>query len=488
MDHMSSAAFEPGDSSENADGPVDPKTKTSDVVRYSIPVGRYRPHRLALGLGLILAVVCLAVGWNASAAAICIAAATTTLAVGLVLIAWETQRWDKAAQRYADARLEIDKWQQKWRSLYSDARQTATAFSHMLDGLIMVSPTGEILLINESARRLVGLSSKSDLLGRRFAEVVRIPEINRAVDAVKRGDESQVVNVEAVDGATVRPLRVQVNRISQTDESRVLLIICDETEAKHVEEIRREFIANISHELKTPLAAIKGYAETVDLAIKDDPEAAAYFMSQIHGQCLRLERLIADMMRLARAQSGSQFMTFTCLRLEDVIAESLKSYQPIAEGKSINLTVEGSKEGACVRADREALLTIINNLIGNAIRHTPPGGNVWVRCCSEPGSSEPGTSEPGRWALVVEDDGAGIPAKEQERIFERFYRVDKARGSAESGTGIGLSIVKNLTLAQHGQVTVTSQPNQGATFKVLLPSAVPDQTQAADADQVSLPS
>ena len=453
--------------------------------RRMTPVGGFRPLHLVSGLAVIVVTVTLAAALGASAVTIFVVALVASLVVGTLWVTWETHRWDQAAQGYADAQSKIEKWQQKWHALHSDARQTTTAFSHMLDGLVMVSPAGSILLINESARRLLGLSGNADLLGRRFSEAVRVPEINRAVDAANRGEGHQSTNVEVVDGATIRPLRVQVVRITQADNSRMLLMLRDETEAKRVEEIRREFIANVSHELKTPLAAIKGYAETVDLAIRDDPEAALHFMSQINSQCLRLERLVADMMQLARAQSSSQFMKIDRVKMEDVIADALKSYRPVAEAKSIELTVKASERGAFVRADREALLTITNNLIGNAIRYTPDGGNVCV-CCR--------AGAAGHWAMVVADDGVGIPLKDQDRIFERFYRVDKARESADGGTGIGLSIVKNLTLALHGQVAVTSSPNQGATFEVHLPATDLDELPAVGADhggvetQVCLPS
>ena len=429
------------------------------------PIIRFRPVKLVLGLALIVAATTLSAAQDGSTLVIIVGTAATALIVGIFLVSWETQRWEQIEQAFADTQLDVEKWQRRWHALHSDARQTATAFSHMLDGLVMISPEGTILLINDSARRLLGTSNTAELLGRKFSEVVRVPEINRSVEAA-RGGTNQVTTVEIVDGATVRPLRVQVDLIRQADDKRLLLMFRDETESKRVEEMRREFIANISHEIKTPLAAIKGYAETVDLAIKDDPEAALHFMSQIHSQCLRLERLIADMMQLARAQSGSQFLTIDTVRLGDTVAESLKSCRPVAEAKSIHLTVEGFQHDAWLRADREALLTIANNLIGNAIRYTPNGGHVCVSC----------RSDGDYYSLVVADDGVGIPLKEQDRIFERFYRVDKARESADGGTGIGLSVVKNLALAMNGRVAVTSSPNQGATFEVQLPRAEPPES------------
>ena len=411
-----------------------------------------------VGLCIIVLAAIIANVLDASLVATVVIVSVTAALVGLFLISGELERWQQTSQAYADAEAEIQQWQSKWDALSSDARQTETAFSHMLDGLVMVSSDGTILLLNDSTRRLMGLSPDANLPGRRFSEVIRVPEIHRALDQAQQNTGHAVTNIEIVDGKTVRPLRVHANRIGDNNDSPMLLMFRDETEAKLVEEIRREFIANVSHELKTPLAAIKGYAETVDLAIKDDPEAASHFMGQIHGQCLRLERLIADMMRLARAQAGSQSMELKRLKIEDTIADALKSYQPIAESKSIHLTVEPSPHGAFVHADPEALLTITNNLIGNAIRYTTDGGHVCVRCCRRED----------HWALVVQDDGVGIPLKQQERIFERFYRIDKARDSG--GTGIGLSIVKHLALALNGRVSVNSRPGKGATFEVQLPA------------------
>ncbi|MFG0255499.1 MAG: sensor histidine kinase, partial [Rhodopirellula sp. JB053] len=254
-------------------------------------------------------------------------------------------------------------------------------------------------------------------------------------------------------GSGVTPLTLGV---------KVQLSLRDETEARKLEGMRREFIANVSHELKTPLAAIKGYAETVQLAAADDPDMAIHFMNSITAQCLRLERLVADMMQLARAQSGRAQMNIASISLRESVAESIRTYTPVAQASGLELTFHDDGNSAKVLADREAALTIANNLIGNAIRYTPRGGRIDVRL----------QKDADRWCLIVADTGIGIAEKDQTKIFERFYRGSKSAEMATSSTGLGLAIVKNLSIALGGSVRVDSEPGKGSTFVVELPSVV----------------
>ncbi|WP_145171938.1 sensor histidine kinase [Rubripirellula lacrimiformis] len=364
-------------------------------------------------------------------------------------------------------RQEADQWQQQWLRLQQDAEQTQSALQKMRDGVIMLSREGNVLLVNPSAKFLLGIADRSDMGGRRLGEIVRIPELSRVITAAASGDGPQKVHVEVVCSDRIRSIKVRVDPIESRLETKLLVTLRDETEANRVDEMRREFVANISHELKTPLAAIKGYAETVELAIEDDPDAAKHFMSQINAQCLRLERLIADMMQLARAQAGNSHLSIGRVDFSEVVSESLRSNCPIAEVKEIAVVYQAG-QSQWIHSDREATLTIANNLIGNAIRYTSLGGRVEV-----------GFRDAGKFlALVVQDNGVGINAEEQERIFERFYRVQKsrvARGDESDplseGTGIGLSIVKNLAISLGGEVRVESKPGRGSKFEVLLPKA-----------------
>ena len=424
---------------------------------------------------------------------------SATLAAA-AMVAWGGYRergWsDRTREVSRQAQRELRQWQGRWQRLHAETRQNASVLLQMTDGVIVLAPDRSILLINPSARRLLGVTGKERLLGRLFPEVVRIPEVVTAVRETLARNRPQALTVEVSDGEIVRPLRLLVDRIETAAESNLLLTIHDETETRRVEEIRREFVANVSHELKTPLAAIKGYAETVETAIEDDPQAAAHFMKQIHQQCLRLERLVSEMMLLARAQAGRAHLKTAELALGPIVAESIKSYRPVAERKRISLDVADGADRAIVVADREATLTIVNNLIGNAIRYTPEGGHVRVGFRAESGTQTPGPQTPRQgaaesspvrgpsdyWAVVVRDDGIGIPAAEQERIFERFYRVEKARETTTGGTGLGLSIVKNLTLAQGGRVKVVSSPGQGSTFEVWLPAPLGGRLPQGDHD------
>ena len=341
------------------------------------------------------------------------------------------------------------------------AIQTKSALRMMRDGVVMLSANNEILVINPAARRLLGLSADDPFRERSFREIVRHPDIIAGVDRARSGQSPQKMMLEIGKGATTRPVKMRIDKVTEDENATLLMTLRDETEAQHIESVRREFIANVSHEIKTPLAAIKGYAETVELAIKDDPDAAFHFMTQIRTQCVRLENLVADMMQLARAQAGPENLRMTIVVLGDVVAKSLESSLPSAESKNIEIVVDDALNAASVFADQEAVLTILNNLLGNAIRYTQEGGRIEIRC----------RHDATRWILSVADNGVGIAKEEQKRVFERFYRLENARQAFSGGTGIGLSIVKNLTQALGGQVHLFSNPGEGSTFEISLSAA-----------------
>lgn len=430
----------------------------------------FRPRASATIAGMLT--IFLAIWFSSltsdSPTAIIVVAAASCFLVGTITIVHNLLRWENAESVYEKERSAAEIWHSKFLRLYSQWERTTSVLSHMTDGIIMLSPELNIVLINEAARHLLALPSDRTYLGRKFSEIIRIPEIIRAVKQTDADSTAAGINVEIVDGHTVRPIAVRINPMGTIDRPHMLLVLNDETERQRLEAIRREFIANVSHELKTPLAAIKGYAETVELAIEDDPEAAIHFISQIDDQCRRLEALIADMMKLARAQSGPDTLRIRSIDLHEIIRQAMNTFLPVAAAKEIELSVtrqastddDTEKSRCMVTGDEEALLTITQNLVSNAIRHTPQNGQITIHCYPD----DKGV------VLAVEDNGVGIAPEYQERIFERFYRVENTRKTHDGGTGIGLSIVKNLVRALNGNIQVISSPGQGARFEVWLPS------------------
>jgi two-component system phosphate regulon sensor histidine kinase PhoR len=249
----------------------------------------------------------------------------------------------------------------------------------------------------------------------------------------------------------------------------VLILISDETRLRRLEAMRRDFTANVSHELKTPLAAIRAYAETLLMGALEDPDANRRFVQNISDQAERLDELIHDLLRLARLQSEPDGISTTPTAIIPIIEQSISQHRAIGLSKDISIdfpkpTFATSTDNWFVMGNEEAILTIFNNLIGNAIRYTQRGGQVRVRV----------DPHPSQLVISVEDNGIGIPAEDHERIFERFYRVEKARSSDTGGTGLGLAIVKNLVVAIGGTVTIESQVGQGSCFTVSLVRYAPD--------------
>jgi two-component system phosphate regulon sensor histidine kinase PhoR len=236
-------------------------------------------------------------------------------------------------------------------------------------------------------------------------------------------------------------------------------VLYDITELRRLENMRREFVTNVSHELKTPLSSIKAYAETLRLGALHDAEHNLLFVERIEEQAERLHQLILDLLHLARVESGKEAFEIRDVSVTEVVQQRADDYRERAAAKGLDFHLELPAAPATARADRTGLATILDNLVSNAIQYTPEGGSVRVRVQEETGWIE----------LAVEDTGLGIAARDQQRIFERFYRVDKARSRELGGTGLGLAIVKHLAQAFNGQVGLVSELGTGSTFWVRLP-------------------
>ncbi|WP_149956511.1 sensor histidine kinase [Zafaria cholistanensis] len=246
-------------------------------------------------------------------------------------------------------------------------------------------------------------------------------------------------------------------RVAPLGEQYILLLADDRTEITRTEAIRNDFVANVSHELKTPVGAISLLAEAVDEAA-DDAVAVRRFAARLHKESARLTALVQDIIELSRLQGADVVMQGRPVDVNAVLAEAVDRNKLPAEGKHIKISL-GGRSDALVHGDPDLLMTAFRNLIDNAIRYSPEGTTVGVGVRSRDGLVQ----------VSVTDQGPGIPQEEQDRIFERFYRVDAARSRQTGGTGLGLSIVKHVISNHGGEVTVWSQPGQGSTFTVRLP-------------------
>jgi two-component system phosphate regulon sensor histidine kinase PhoR len=238
-------------------------------------------------------------------------------------------------------------------------------------------------------------------------------------------------------------------------------VMLDTTELRRLESLRRDFVANVSHELKTPLSSIKAYAETLRNGALADKEAAVKFVERIQEQADRLHNLIIDMLSLARIESAQEVFNIEPVAVNEVVESCLAAQRPAAQAKRIELRVEPADAPCSVRADREGLREILDNLVDNAIKYTGDGGSVIVRWRLRESEA----------AIEVEDTGIGIGQDDLSRVFERFYRVDKARSREMGGTGLGLAIVKHLAQSFGGGVSAKSVPGEGSAFTVTLPLA-----------------
>ena len=351
-----------------------------------------------------------------------------------------------------------------------DRNQLSAMFSGMVEGVVAVDGDGRVLLSNAAACEL--LDAEPDVVqGELFEHAFGSPQLADLLAQARR--EGRAVRTEVLWTRGDRELELEANATPfgddvpagepghEPDESfgGVVMVLHDLSELRALERIRRDFVANVSHELKTPLTSIRGYAETLSDELADQGGMAPQFLDKISKNADRLSTLVSDLLSLSRIQSQEGFVSLEAVDLVEMVEEAGRRYQDRAHRKSIDLEILPPAEPVVVRGDREAITEILDNLVDNALKYTPDGGSVRLVL-----------SRGARTAtLSVEDTGVGIPLVDQDRIFERFYRVDKARSRELGGSGLGLSIVKHLVLAMNGSVDVRSQPGEGSCFSVRLP-------------------
>ncbi len=394
------------------------------------------------------------------AALIVLGAAVVALAVALLR---------ERRSRRADAdgfRLELTEQRSRREAeLKEQSERTAALFDRMVEGLIVIDAAGRIRMANRAAARLFGFDGPA--AGKSILETTRHHEVAAVVGRLAR--EPEVLDHELRIDSIDAPRFLQVNALALRDSAGAnngaILVFHDLTRLRQLEGVRQEFVANVSHELRTPLSLIKSAAETLIDGGKDDPATLARFLSIIDKHAHRLALLIDDLLLLSTLDSGGLRLEKQPMALRATVQDALDDLHPRALAR--NVTLENSIPGSLVAlADQERIRQVIFNLLDNAIKYGRVGGKTVIggRVLAN-----------GRIEISVVDDGPGIPKEAHERIFERFYRVDKARSREQGGTGLGLAIVKHVVQAHGGEVRLESEPGEGAAFTFWLPPAEPPQ-------------
>ena len=324
----------------------------------------------------------------------------------------------------------------------------ASVLSVLSSSAVVLDPVDKVLMASQAAR-MFGLAKDGQLM---------VGELLALVRQVRRDGQIREGEVD-LSGSSFGGRRTSfaVRVAPLGSEGLILLLAEDQTESRRVEEVRRDFVANISHELKTPVGALALLAETMEEAA-DDPEAVRRFAGRMRQEASRLTYLVQDLITLSRIQAAEPMPDPIAVDLSSIVAEAVDRVRMKASARGIDL-VAASEERVVVLGDEDLLVTALRNLLENAIAYSPDKTRVMVSA-----------SRDARMAQIsVADQGIGIPERDRERIFERFYRVDPARSRATGGTGLGLAIVKHVMAAHRGKVTVWSQEGVGSTFTLQMP-------------------
>jgi two-component system phosphate regulon sensor histidine kinase PhoR len=386
------------------------------------------------------------------------------VSIFLIAVIFALDFWWRRKLRTQSRRqvAELEEYQHKHQQTTIDAKaQQQVLFNSMLEGLLLLDRNRKIYLANRAFKNLFGL--KIELRGKTVMEALRVHELAELVERAEA--EKQVLDYELkLPDLSERWLQVNAAVINNSAGERegTILVFHDLTRLKQLERTRQEFVANVSHELRTPLSLIKGYVETLLDGARNDPAIAERFLKIIERNTQRLDLLIQDLLTISALESDRIKLNLQPVELAPLVEKIFADLKSPAENKNVGLTNQLSDLTAT--ADVNRLEQVLANLVDNAIKYGRAQGKVVV------GGKK---LDDGRLEIFVQDDGPGIPPESLDRVFERFYRVDKARSRDQGGTGLGLSIVKHIVQAHGGEVWVKSELGKGATFFFTLPAEPP---------------
>nr|WP_217274538.1 ATP-binding protein [Rathayibacter sp. VKM Ac-2835] len=333
----------------------------------------------------------------------------------------------------------------------------------------IIDAVGAPAFVTDPSHNVLKASARAISLGLVSQDTLLHPDLVAIVDRVRRFGDDIEQDLELATSPLSDAAVTLVVHATRLGSRFVLVLAEDHTEARRLEAVRRDFVANISHELKTPIGAVGLLAEALDSAA-DDPKQVRRFAHRLTQESHRLAKITREIIELSRLQSADVAGSAEVVRVDDIVVAALETTHVMAESHDVTL-VKGGMKKAYVAGQEKMLVSALHNLLANAIQYSPPGSRVGIGVRSTGGVVE----------IAVTDQGIGIPEEDLDRVFERFYRVDQARSRHTGGTGLGLSIVKHAVQNHGGDVRVWSKPGRGSTFTIRLPEVDPARTPFASA-------
>lgn len=350
----------------------------------------------------------------------------------------------------------VQAWREKMEILAAESSERPRIMDAMPDPVLLLDGGRVVTRANRAARELAEIN----LAGHDIAVGLRNPELIDAVDKALEQRTGQSIEI-SFPVPTERNFAVRVEPLGEDLPDAAVVVFHDLTALEQTERMRADFVANVSHELKTPLTSLIGYIETLRGPAKTDTEAQEKFLAIMDEQANRMARLVDDLLSLARIEMEEHARPTNELALSEVLAETANSLNPQAEKRKITISLDVPSDASVVIGDHDQLAEVFENLIGNAIKYGREGGDVRVTTQRSGGEEI---------SISVEDDGEGIPAEHLPRLTERFYRVDLARSRERGSTGLGLAIVKHIVNRHRGKLTIESTVGKGSRFTVTLPA------------------
>ena len=339
--------------------------------------------------------------------------------------------------------------------VYQEKSKMETTFNYMADGVITFDLDGNIIYANPVAKKIMDIDDEKIINGDQLLSEIDY-QLSFAFLKENNYTNNVIVNIDDyIYKINYAPFKNEIEEVGG-----VIFVIQDITEQQKLENMRKEFVANVSHELKTPITTIKSYTETLLEGALDNQETAKYFLNVINNESDRMSRLVSDLLRLSRMEYNQADWNKIYLNPCELLAETLDKLKLRWEAKKQKLEYKGCKDDVTVLFDKDGLEQIYQNIIGNAIKYTPEEGVINITC----------DFIDNYFVIKIKDNGIGIPEEFRERIFERFYRIDKARSRDFGGTGLGLAIVKHIAEAHDSKIEVDSTPNDGTEFRIVIPA------------------